>query len=56
MRTAPIEHVFGTLKYGMGSTHFLMKKMDHVERACKKSWREADITFWFGPVFRRTAH
>lgn len=30
-RRATIEHVFGTLKHWMGSTHFLMKTMTHVE-------------------------
>ncbi|CAN5495846.1 IS1182-like element ISPa22 family transposase [soil metagenome] len=30
LRRATIEHVFGTLKHWMGSTHFLMKKMEHV--------------------------
>ncbi|MDQ0073350.1 hypothetical protein J2W34_005158 [Variovorax boronicumulans] len=31
LRRATIEHVFGTLKHWMGSTHFLMKTMAHVE-------------------------
>lgn len=31
LRRATIEHVFGTLKHWMGSTHFLMKTMTHVE-------------------------
>ena len=30
LRRATIEHVFGTLKHWMGSTHFLMKTMAHV--------------------------
>ena len=30
LRRSTIEHVFGTLKYWMGSTHFLMKTMEHV--------------------------
>jgi len=31
LRRSTIEHVFGTLKYWMGSTHFLMKTMKHVD-------------------------
>lgn len=30
-RRSTIEHVFGTLKHWMGSTHFLMKTMAHVD-------------------------
>lgn len=30
LRRSTIEHVFGTLKHWMGSTHFLMKTMAHV--------------------------
>jgi len=30
VRRRTIEHVFGTLKHWMGSTHFLMKTLDHV--------------------------
>ena len=30
LRRATIEHVFGTLKHWMGSTHFLMKTMAQV--------------------------
>ena len=30
LRRSTIEHVFGTLKHWMGSTHFLMKTMKHV--------------------------
>ena len=30
LRRCTVEHVFGTLKYWMGSTHFLMKKLPHV--------------------------
>jgi hypothetical protein len=30
LRRATIEHVFGTLKHRMGSTHFLMRTMAHV--------------------------
>lgn len=30
LRRATIEHVFGTLRHWMGSTHFLMKTMAHV--------------------------
>lgn len=30
VRRSTIEHVFGTLKHWMGSTHFLMKSMEHV--------------------------
>ena len=29
-RRSTVEHVFGTLKYWMGSTHFLMKTLKHV--------------------------
>ncbi|WP_213959977.1 MULTISPECIES: IS1182 family transposase [unclassified Variovorax] len=31
LRRSTIEHVFGTLKHWMGSTHFLMKTMAHVD-------------------------
>jgi hypothetical protein len=30
IRRRTIEHVFGTLKHWMGSSHFLMKTLDHV--------------------------
>lgn len=30
LRRSTIEHVFGTLKYWMGSTHFLMRTIEHV--------------------------
>jgi transposase len=30
IRRRTVEHVFGTLKHWMGSTHFLMKTLDHV--------------------------
>ena len=30
LRRSTIEHVFGTLKHWMGSTHFLMKTIEHV--------------------------
>jgi hypothetical protein len=30
VRRRTVEHVFGTLKHWMGSTHFLMKTLDHV--------------------------
>lgn len=30
IRRRTVEHVFGTLKYWMGSTHFLMKALRHV--------------------------
>ena len=30
IRRRTVEHVFGTLKYWMGSTHFLMKTLKHV--------------------------
>ena len=30
MRRCTVEHVFGTLKFWMGSAHFLMKTMKHV--------------------------
>jgi len=30
LRRSTIEHVFGTLKHWMGSTHFMMKTMAHV--------------------------
>lgn len=29
-RRCTVEHVFGTLKFWMGSTHFLMKSLAHV--------------------------
>lgn len=29
-RRCTVEHVFGTLKFWMGSTHFLMKRLEHV--------------------------
>ena len=31
LRRSTIEHVFGTLKHWMGSTHFLTKTMVHVD-------------------------
>jgi hypothetical protein len=30
LRRSTVEHVFGTLKHWMGSTHFLMKTLKHV--------------------------
>jgi hypothetical protein len=30
LRRSTIEHVFGTLKYWMGTSHFLMRKLEHV--------------------------
>jgi len=30
VRRAAVEHPYGTLKAWMGSTHFLMKTLDHV--------------------------
>jgi len=30
LRRRTIEHVFGTLKHWMGSTHFLMRGLEHV--------------------------
>lgn len=30
LRRRTVEHVFGTLKYWMGVTHFLMKTLPHV--------------------------
>ena len=30
IRRRTVEHVFGTLKHWMGSTHFLMKTLEHV--------------------------
>lgn len=30
LRRRTIEHVFGTLKHGIGSTHFLMRGLQHV--------------------------
>ena len=30
LRRCTVEHVFGTLKYWMGSTHFLTKTLSHV--------------------------
>ncbi len=30
LRRRTIEHVFGTLKHWMGSTHFLMRRLVHV--------------------------
>jgi hypothetical protein len=30
IRIRTVEHVFGTLKHWMGSTHFLMKTLEHV--------------------------
>ena len=30
LRRRTVEHVFGTLKHWMGSTHFLMKTLRHV--------------------------
>lgn len=30
LRRCTVEHMFGTLKYWMGSTHFLMKTLPHV--------------------------
>jgi transposase len=30
VRRSTVEHVFGTLKHWMGSTHFLMKNLEHV--------------------------
>lgn len=30
LRRRTVEHVFGTLKYWMGATHFLMKTLPHV--------------------------
>ena len=30
LRRRTIEHVFGTLKHWMGSTHFLTRGLDHV--------------------------
>ena len=30
LRRRTVEHVFGTLKYWMGATHFLMKTLKHV--------------------------
>jgi hypothetical protein len=30
LRRCTVEHVFGTLKYWMGSTHFLTKTREHV--------------------------
>ena len=30
LRRCTVEHVFGTLKYWMGSTHFLTKTLPHV--------------------------
>jgi Transposase DDE domain len=30
LRRSTIEHVFGTLKHWMGSTHFLMRGLRHV--------------------------
>ncbi|MDT4889394.1 IS1182 family transposase ISBusp4 [compost metagenome] len=30
LRRRTVEHVFGTLKHWMGSTHFLMKTLAHV--------------------------
>jgi hypothetical protein len=30
-RRCTVEHVFGTLKFWMGSAHFLMKTLKHVE-------------------------
>ena len=31
MRRSTIDHVFGTLKHWMGTTHFLTKTMVHVD-------------------------
>ena len=31
LRRRTIEHVFGTLKHWMGSTHFLTRALEHVE-------------------------
>ena len=30
VRRRTIEHVFGTLKHWMGSTHFLTRRLEHV--------------------------
>ena len=30
LRRSTIEHVFGTLKHWMGTTHFLMRGLEHV--------------------------
>jgi hypothetical protein len=30
LRRSTVEHVFGTLKHWMGSTHFLMRGLPHV--------------------------
>jgi hypothetical protein len=30
LRRRTVEHVFGTLKYWMGSTHFLTRTLEHV--------------------------
>ena len=30
LRRCTVEHVFGTLKHWMGSTHFLTKTLEHV--------------------------
>ena len=30
LRRCTVEHVFGTLKHWMGSTHFLMRRLKHV--------------------------
>ena len=30
LRRSTIEHVFGTLKHWMGSTHFLTRRLQHV--------------------------
>lgn len=30
-RRCTVEHVFGTLKFWMGSSHFLMKRLPHVK-------------------------
>jgi len=31
LRRSTIEHVFGTLKHWMGSTHFLTRALEHVD-------------------------